>query len=90
MKTKNEKKPTARKRLLDIEYQVEELERESFAGMDPGREVVALFAMRNTLTTMIEDGVVKEMDESKAREIVIRIRTRIETLRRLHPQNKQA
>lgn len=84
-----DKKPTGRKRLLEIEYKMEELEHELSTGHDPAREVIALFAMRSTLLTAMEDGVFKEADEDKARDLIIRIRTRIEFLRRLHPQNER-
>ena len=89
MKTKSERKPTGRKRLLEIEYKMQELEHEMATGADPAREVVALFAMRSTLLTALEDGVFREGDDEKARELLIKMRIRIEFLRRLHPQNER-
>lgn len=86
---KSDNKPAGRKRLLEIEHKIQELEHEVLLGADPAREVVALFAMRSTLLTAMEDGVFREGDEERARGLLVKIRIRIEFLRRLHPQNKQ-
>lgn len=89
MKTTKEKQSAGRKRLAEIEYKMEEMEHELNTGADPAREVVALFAMRATILTAMEDGVFREADEERARQLMVRIRARIEFLRRLHPQNER-
>lgn len=44
-------------------------------------EAIALYAIKTNLAIAMEDGLIKDADEERYRNLVIRIRTRIETIR---------
>lgn len=50
-------------------------------GQSVGMEAIALFAMKTNLAIAMEDGAIKEADEERARALMIRIRTKLETIR---------
>lgn len=68
-------------RLTELEYQFEDLEHRIISGQSVGMEAITLYAIKTNLAIAMEDGLIKDADEERYRNLVVRIRTRIETIR---------
>jgi hypothetical protein len=75
-------KQTTKSRIADLEYKFEELVNNEKNGQSVGLEVISLYAIKTNLAIAVEEGRIKEIDMERCRNLGIKIRIKIDEIRR--------